>query len=178
MSTDNAANLTVAADKASLLKLLAPVLARVAQLRPEARQDAASRAELEQMLSAEFPLGGVVARSIGASIEAGVDAGWLCDRGDPDARFSRVAKATEDTHNLSVDVVRLAGAALRHGHPKGEVTLGFAVEGTPSFVGREPGWTFAGPGSVHVPEVHAGRMNLIYFLPDGAVDWSPPPAAE
>ncbi len=173
--TENTENTgySVAADKASLVALLAPILARVAKLRPESRSDAAAVTELEQILDNHFPMSGGLVRTIGASIEAGVTAGWLCDRGDADARFSRVAKPSEATHGLSIDVVRLAGAALRHGHPKGEVTLAFTVEGEPQFGGRDPGWIFAKPGSVHVPEVNAGRMNLIYFLPEGAVDWAP-----
>ncbi|HGG56666.1 MAG TPA: DUF4863 family protein [Nannocystis exedens] len=166
---------SVATDKASLVALLAPILARVADLRPEFCSDAAV-AELERILGEDFPVQGELVRRIGESIEAGIAGGWLCDRGDPDARFSRVAKPSEATFGLSIDVVRLAGAALRHGHPKGEVTLAFTVEGEPQFCGRGPGWIFAKPGSVHVPEVNAGRMNLIYFLPDGAVDWTPPAA--
>ncbi len=167
----------VATDKASLVALLAPILVRVAELRPEARSEAAAVAELVRILDNEFPVHGELVRTIGTSIEAGIVGGWLCDRGDADARFSRVAKPSEATSGLSIDVVRLAGAALRHGHPKGEVTLAFAVEGEPQFSGRGPGWTFAKPGSVHVPEVNAGRMNLIYFLPEGAVDWAPPAAS-
>ncbi len=174
---DPSAQPSPARDKASFIALLGPVLARVAALQPETRVDAAAQAELERLLSEDFPADGPLAQAISATIEAGVADGWLCDRGDPDARFSRVGKPSPETHGLSIDVVRLAGAALRHGHPKGEVTLGFAVEGTPRFDGRDPGWTFAGPGSVHVPEVNAGRMNLIYFLPEGSVDWNPPASA-
>jgi len=174
---DSATTPSPATDKPSFVALLRPVLARVAALDPESRSSAQAQAELERLLGEDFPADGPLAQAIGATIEAGVAAGWLCDRGSSDARFSRIAKPCEETHGLSIDVVRLAGASLRHGHPKGEVTLAFAVEGTPRFCGREPGWIFAGPGSVHVPEVNAGRMNLIYFLPEGSADWDPKPLA-
>jgi len=174
---DSASTPSPATDKPSFIALLGPVLARVAALEPESRTSAEAQAELERLLREGFPADGPLAQAIGATIEVGVAEGWLCERGTADARFGRVAKPCEETHGLSIDVVRLAGAALRHGHPKGEVTLGFAVEGTPRFDGRDPGWTFAGPGSVHVPEVNAGRMNLIYFLPEGSVDWDPKPSA-
>lgn len=157
--------------RAALLEILDPVLAAVAELRPDAREDPAAVAELEDALARRFPIDGAVARSIGAHLEAGVADGWLCERGDPDARFSRLAKASPANHDLSIDVVRLRGPGLRHAHPRGEVTLGFAVEGAPRFEGREPGWIFLPPGSAHVPEVTGGRMNLIYFLPGGAVRW-------
>lgn len=163
-----------ATDPSSLIDLLEPILAAVAGLHPEERGDAATQEALLHFLNEAFPVDGERVQAIGATIEAGVAAGWLCDRGDPDARFSRVAKASPATHGMSIDVVRLKGAALRHRHPKGEVTLGFAVEGEPDFGGDAPGWIFAAPGSTHVPQVNGGRMNLIYFLPDGAVDWDPP----
>ncbi|MCB9566548.1 MAG: DUF4863 family protein [Myxococcales bacterium] len=166
--------IAAAADVPSLIELLAPLLAKVAALRPESRDDDAAIADLEAELADAFPIDGELVQAIGASLERGVAEGWLCDRGEPDARFSRVARASAATHDLSIDVVRLAGAALRHRHPRGEVTLGFAVEGEPRFCGRVAGWIFAGPGSTHVPEVNAGRMNLIYFLPGGAVEWNPP----
>lgn len=157
--------------RAELLGILEPVLAAIAELRPDARDDAAAIADLEAALARRFPADGAVARAIGDHLEAGIAGGWICDRGDPDARFSRLAKPSPATHDLSIDVVRLRGPGLRHGHPRGEVTLGFAVEGEPRFEGRAPGWIFLPPGSAHVPEVVGGQMNLIYFLPGGAVRW-------
>lgn len=159
------------ADKDALIALLQPLLARVAGLRPAERTERSAVRELEATLCAEWSPDGAEVRALGEAIAAGVAAGWLCDRGEPDARFSRVAKAGPETHGLSIDVVRLRGAALQHTHPKGEVTLGFAVEGEPTFEGRGPGWVFLPPGSTHVPETRGGVMDLIYFLPDGAVIW-------
>ena len=110
-----------------------------------------------------------------------VDAGWLCDRGEPNARFCRLAKATAETHGLSIDVVSLEGEAVEHTHPRGEVTIGFRARGlpadaSPTFDDRDPGWVFLGPGSRHAPRVDGGRMVLMYFLPDGAVEWHFPGA--
>ncbi len=159
------------ADKDALIARLQPLLARIAALAPAERVDAAAVRELEATLDAEWSPEGAEVRALGEAIAEGVAAGWLCDRGEPDARFSRVAKAGPQTHGLSIDVVRLRGAALQHTHPKGEVTLGFAVEGEPTFEDRAPGWVFLPPGSTHVPQTRGGVMDLIYFLPDGAVVW-------
>jgi hypothetical protein len=119
-------------------------------------------------------------------VATGVRDGWLCDRGEPNARFSRIAKPGAATHGMSVDVVSLQGRAVEHSHPKGEVTIGFiAPSGTvrdpasgdpltregATFDGRPPGWVFLPPGSRHVPSVVGARMHLVYFLPDGAVEW-------
>jgi hypothetical protein len=158
--------------QAQLLELLSPILARVAELGPGDRASQDAAADLEAALSADFPFDGERVQAIGTEIARGIADGWLCDRGEPNARFSRPAKPSEFTAGLSVDVVSLDGAAVDHTHPKGEVTIGFAAEGeTPSFDGRPPGWVVMAAGSRHVPTVTGGRMNLIYFIPDGAVEW-------
>lgn len=162
-----------AAHKTQLLELLAPILARVAALDPTTRTSQESQDELVDTLEREFPATGDHVRSIGSLVDEGVRAGWLCDRGDENARFSRIAKPTPETHNLSIDVVNMEGEAVEHTHPNGEVTIGFVVrdDGDPSFDAKPPGWVFAAPGSRHVPTVRGGRMTLVYFLPEGAVEW-------
>ena len=157
---------------AQLVQTLEPMLARVAELRPESRSSAAEVQALEDAMNQQFPADSEQVRAVGKAFEEGVAAGWLCDRGAPNARFSRVARASSETHDLSIAAVRLRGPALRHTHTRGEVTLAFAVDGAaPTFEGRERGWIVMGAGSTHVPEVVGGCMNLIYFLPGGAVEW-------
>lgn len=157
-----------------LLELLEPILARVAALEPHTRRDPAAVAALEAALEHEFPYAGTHVQEIGREIERGIAEGWLCDRGDASARFSRVAKASPATHELSIDVVSMVGDAAEHTHPLGEVTLGFA-SGPDScqFEGRAPGWVFLPPESRHVPRVTGERMHLVYFLPKGSVVWHP-----
>lgn len=89
----------------------------------------------------------------------------------PDVRFGRVAKPSEATHQLSIDAVDMRGAAAEHTHPNGEVSLCFATEGDPRFLGHAEGWVVVPPGSRHVPTVTGGRMTILYFLPDGAMVW-------
>ncbi len=155
-----------------LSSLLAPILARVAEL----DIDQHTQATLER----EFPHAGPQIQAIGRLLDEGVRGGWLADRGAPDAKFGRVAKPGPDTHELSIDVVSMIGAGVEHTHPRGEVTLGFpaAPRADPDespqgchFEGRPPGWVVLPPGSRHVPTVTGARMNLIYFLPGGAIEW-------
>lgn len=159
-----------------LVELLRPILARIAELAPQAQtSDEAARA-LEATLEREFPHAGEHAQTIGRALAKGVADGWLADRGEPDSRFGRVAKPSERTHGLSIDVVSMIGPAVEHTHPQGEVTLGFPadLEGDAQscqFEARDPAWVFMPPGSRHVPTVTGARMNLVYFLPDGAVEW-------
>jgi hypothetical protein len=162
-----------------LLELLDPILARIAALAPDTRRDADAVAALEAALEHEFPYAGAHVQALGRELARGIAEGWLCDRGEPSARFSRVAKASPATHELSIDVVSMVGDAAEHSHPAGEVTLGFASEPEPEpdscqFEGRAPGWVFLPPDSRHVPRVTGGRMHLVYFLPRGAVVWHPP----
>jgi hypothetical protein len=160
----------------ALLRDLAPLIDVVAALPLDdcADHDAAARlaARLQERLPAEGP--GV--QAVGAALRRGVQDGWLCDRGETNARFSRVAKAGPDTRALSVDVVALEGPAVRHRHPRGEVTLGFPFDPDTTgsrFDGHPPGWVVMPAGSTHVPTVTGPRMVLLYFLPGGAVEWQP-----
>lgn len=159
-----------------VMALLPPMLAKVAELDPAAACDPARASAVLAALREAFPEDGEAVRELGAALNAGVADGTICNRGDENARFCRLAKATEASHGLSIDVVALRGGALEHTHPNGEVTLGFAAtdqDGAARFDGHPPGWVFMPPGSRHVPTVEGGRMFLIYFLPDGAVTWHP-----
>jgi len=161
-----------------LLTLLDPLLARVAALDVAGCETPEQLRALEAALEREFPHDGAQVQAIGQLIARGVDEGWLADRGAPAARFGRVAKPSPRTHDLSIDLVSMIGAGVEHTHLRGEVTLGFLADPTdphPSaqFEARPPGWVVLGPGSRHVPTVTGARMNLIYFLPDGAVEWHP-----
>lgn len=158
------------------MALLPPVLAKVAQLDPASADTPEKATALREALEQAFPSDGPDVQALGEAIAAGVADGSICDRGSEDARFSRLARAGEPTHGLSIDVVSLKGPALEHTHPKGEVTLGFpaaAKDAEARFDGHPSGWVFMPPGSKHVPTVTGGRMFLIYFLPDGAVTWHP-----
>jgi len=87
----------------------------------------------------------------------------------PDVRFGRVAKPSPATRDLSIDAVDMTGPGAEHTHPNGEVSLCFATEGDPRFLGRPEGWVVVPPGSRHVPTVTGGRMRILYFLPGGAM---------
>lgn len=173
-----------------LLELLAPILARVSGLDIASHQSKTDLRTLEATLEHEFPHAGEHVQAIGRAIERGIAAGELANRGEPDARFSRVAKPSPASCGLSIDIVSMIGAGLEHTHPAGEITIGFpaqpssASSGEPGalgggeasnqacrFEGRAPGWVCLGPGSRHVPRVEGERMNLLYFLPGGAVEW-------
>ena len=106
-----------------------------------------------------------------ALVRQAVEQRLICDRDTGPIRWSRVAK---DLHGFSIDAVHMAGPGPGHAHPNGEIDLCFAVEGDPTFDGRPEGWTVYPPGSWHVPTVQGGVMDILYFLPGGAIRFGPP----
>lgn len=127
----------------------------------------AAAAALEQA----FPAAGTPSIALRQYLLAAVADGVICDRGNDAIRYSRLAKAGPKTGNCSIDFVWMTGPGINHRHPQGEVNLCFAVEGDPRFDGKPQGWVVFAPGSQHVPTVTGGRMLIVYFLPDGAVEW-------
>lgn len=150
--------------KDDLVRALAPFARRVAQAdldAPEALQDA---------LNAEHPIPSL--GEVRALLLAARDEGWLCPKtATPTLTFGRVSRPVPELSDMSIDAVDMTGAGAQHVHPNGEVSLCFATEGDPRFMGFPEGWVVAGRGSRHVPEVTGGRMLIVYFLPQGAMEW-------
>jgi len=109
---------------------------------------------------------------LSAALVALLEAGQVADRGEPPVRYSRAAKATEETGGFSIDVVDMTGPGPRHRHPNGEVNWCVALDGAPTFDGQGPGWVVEPPGSEHVPTVEGGRMLIVYLLPEGAIEFA------
>jgi hypothetical protein len=151
-----------------LLAALAPILDALA---PVSLDDPTA---VKRMLDERFPPDGDVVTRARALFRAGVAAGWLCDRENAGVRFSRVLKATEPG-KWSIDAVHMQGPGAAHVHPRGEVDLCFGVDGAPRFDDNPPGWTVYGPQTWHVPTVAGGAMDILYFLPGGAIQFGPKP---
>ena len=128
---------------------------------------AAARDALKSRLDPESEAG----RAVSAALVALLEEGRVADRGAPPVRFSRAAKATEETADFSIDVVDMTGPGPLHRHPNGEVNWCIALEGAPTFDGEGPGWVVEPPGSEHVPTVEGGRMLIVYLLPEGAIEF-------
>lgn len=103
----------------------------------------------------------------------GVRDGWLCNRQADGIRYGRVLKATDATHNFSVDVVEMEDiAGPHHAHPNGEIDLIMPLTEGASFDGHPAGWCVYGPGSAHRPTVTKGRALVLYLLPQGAIQFT------
>lgn len=154
-------------ETARLDAALAPILEVVRTIDPA---DPNARAALE----AALPYDAGPVRALREVVRDGVAAGWLAKRENGGIRFGRIRKAeTEDA--ISIDCVHMDRAGPGHTHPNGELDLCFAVSGRPTFDGHAPGWTVYPPGSWHVPTVAGGVMDILYFLPGGAIRFEPRP---
>jgi hypothetical protein len=112
------------------------------------------------------------ARALEDALKELFAAGKIADRGLPPVRFGRVAKASPQSLELSIDVVVMEGPGPLHSHPQGEVNYCLPLEGTPSFEGQTHGWVVMPPGSSHVPAVSGGKMLIVYLLPRGAIEFA------
>jgi hypothetical protein len=107
------------------------------------------------------------------SCEAGVAAGWLCDREGGGIRYGRIFKPSEELSGFSVDVVDMHDiAGPHHRHPNGEIDLVMPIGSEALFDGRPAGWVVMPAGSAHRPTVSAGRALVLYLLPNGAIEFT------
>lgn len=130
-------------------------------------------AALDQWLNAEIGPTSAAFAEIKASCEAGVAAGWLCNREGGGIRYGRIFKPADDLHGFSVDVVDMQNVVgPHHVHPHGEIDLIMPLEGNAQFNGRGAGWLVCPPGSAHHPTVSEGRALVLYLLPQGAIEFT------
>jgi len=128
-----------------------------------------------QKISEALPLDCDLMRDVAQLVREGVTDGWMVPREGGGIRYGRLAKPTEDTHGMSIDVVDMSGPGPGHLHPNGEIDLSFRLEGDAHFDGHPEGWLVLPPGSWHVPTVTGGRMGILYFLPNGEIQFGPRP---
>lgn len=103
----------------------------------------------------------------------GFEEGWLLPHENAGVKYGRLVK---DRGGWSIDAVVMSGPGPLHRHPKGEVDLLFALEGEAEFDGHPEGWCVYGPDSTHIPTVQGGTMLILYFLPEGAIEFLQQPS--
>lgn len=129
--------------------------------------------DLDAWLNREHGPGSASYCAIKAACEAGVAAGWLCNREAGGIRYGRIFKPADDLQGFSVDVVDMQDiAGPHHAHPHGEIDLVMPQGGDALFDGRPAGWVVKPPGSAHRPTVTRGRALVLYLLPQGAIEFT------
>jgi len=130
---------------------------------------------LQLHLSELFPASGEIFESLAGLCRKGISEGWLCNREHGGIKFGRIMKAGPATHGFSVDVVEMNDiVGPHHRHPNGEIDMIIPETEGAVFDGQGKGWLVYEPGSAHSPTVSHGQAIVLYLLPDGEIDFSPP----
>lgn len=130
-------------------------------------------AALDAWLNERHGSGSATYQAVRASCEAGVAAGWLCNREGGGIKYGRIFKPADDLHGFSVDVVDMNDiAGPHHVHPSGEIDLVMPLDAGAQFDGRPAGWVVYPPGSAHRPTVRGGRAFVLYLLPQGQIQFT------
>lgn len=99
--------------------------------------------------------------------------GWLVKHEAGGIKYGRVIKPDHEANHFSVDVVRMKDVrGPHHIHTKGEIGAIMQISGSPIFDGLSEGWYVYEPGSQHHPTVEGGDAYILYFLPDGAIEFT------
>jgi hypothetical protein len=129
--------------------------------------------DLQDWLNKEHGAKSSTFAGLSQACQAGVAAGWLCNREAGGIRYGRIFKPEASLHGFSVDVVDMQDiAGPHHVHPNGEVDLVMPLEGDAHFDGHPAGWVVCAPGSSHRPTVTGGRALVLYLLPQGAIEFT------
>lgn len=130
-------------------------------------------AELQAWLNAEHGPQSASYAELKSACQAGVAAGWLCDREAGGLKYGRIFKPGPDLHGFSVDVVDMKDLkGPHHVHPTGEIDLIMPIEGDARFNDHPAGWLVCPPGSAHYPTVTQGRALVLYLLPEGRIEFT------
>lgn len=128
---------------------------------------------LEADLNTRYPANGDAFKRLSALCAEGEAEGWLMSRAAGGIKFGRAVKPGEVAGRMSVDVVRMENCAgPHHVHTTGEIGAVMPIEGQPNFDGKPEGWYVYGPGSDHHPTVSGGEAYVLYFLPDGQIEFT------
>jgi hypothetical protein len=149
-----------------LKTLLAPISTFVKDL------DLSRPAEAEAALNERWPPASPAVAAIRAAAEKALEDGTICNKENGGIKFSRVSKPQDDPGGCSIDAVFMKDCAGPvHTHSKGEACLCLHTEGKPAFDGRTETWVVMRTGSRHMPTVKGGAMLILYWWPEGAVEW-------
>ena len=132
-------------------------------------------AALGRTLNKAYPVDGEMFGRLAALCEQGVREGWLANREHGGIKFGRVIRPGPETAGFSVDVVEMDDiVGPHHRHPNGEIDMIIPQDPEAQFDGHGRGWVVYGPGSAHFPTVTGGRAIVLYLLPEGAIEFTPP----
>lgn len=169
------------------------LIARLIPLLQEVK-DMTTGMETEQWLNAKYGVESELYKELARLITQGVKEGWAADIEIAGARYRRslVVAPSAETFFFSATAVLLDSTdntqhnpegsfrADFHFHPYGEINLVVPLNAGAALAGPNGwchgGWTAPAPGSRHFPEVKAGAVISLTFLPAGRIAFGEMPA--
>lgn len=128
---------------------------------------------LAAFLNDSFPKDGDDFARLRALCAEGEADGWLLQREHGGIKFCRPVKPGGEAGRFSVDVVRMNDIrGPHHVHTTGEIGAIMPIEGDARFDGMPEGWYVYPPGSDHHPTVSGGDAYVLYFLPEGQIEFT------
>ncbi len=151
--------------RTALRDMLGPVIAEIA--------DSEWNDALAARLNVRFGPEGDLFRALEACCDDGIESGWMGLQGEEVRKGARVIEPCPETRGLSVDVVQLIDfTGPHHRHPKGEVCAVMTERPDGRFDGQPRGWVVYPPGSEHWPAGTGGRVRILFFLPEGKIEYT------
>jgi 2-hydroxylaminobenzoate mutase len=135
-------------------------------------------AEMESRLNERFGPHTVTYQRLSQLLRAGVEEGWAAyvDIEGSAYRRGRLAEPSADTAQMSIESGLLQDVKGQyHCHTLGEINMIIPLEREGRFCGHGAGWKVFPPMSEHFPTV-TGRALMMYFLPEGKIEYKAPPA--
>jgi hypothetical protein len=152
-------------NRKALCDLLAPVIAEIS----DTEWNDALAARLNEKFGADSELFG----AFEAMCDTGIESGWMGLQGEEVRKGARVIEPCDETGGMSIDVVQLVDfTGPHHRHPNGEVCAVMTDSAAGRFDGNPQGWAVYPPGSEHWPVGAGGRVRILFFLPDGAIEYT------
>lgn len=152
-------------NRKALCGLLAPVITEITDT--EWNDDLAAR------LNQRFRADGALFRQLEAKCGEGIETGWMGLQGEEVRKGARVIEPCAETSGMSIDVVQLIDfTGPHHRHPNGEVCAVMTDHADGRFDGNPHGWAVYPPGSEHWPAGSGGRVRILFFLPNGAIEYT------
>ena len=157
--------------KAAMMAVLRPVF--------DAIRGRALDEVLEFTLNRNFGIASSTHESLVRLLQSGLEEGWAAYAPVPGAGYSRgrIADPSNETAGLSVESGLLCNVKGQyHCHTRGEIDMIVPIDSGARWCGHEAGWVVYPPMSEHFPTTTGGKALVLYFLPDGEIEYRVPPS--
>jgi hypothetical protein len=138
-------------------------------------------AELEFRLNRYFGACSAIYEALTRLLNLGLEEGWVAYAPVEGAgyRRGRIAEPGRETAGMSIESGLLCNVRGQyHRHTRGEIDMIIPIDSSAQFCGHGAGWVAYPQLSEHFPTVTGGKALIMYFLPNGKIEYMAPPRFE